>query len=738
MIKRYFSKLRDMGYKQYFKPVSIAILLAYLIILLDVSASTGFPVNSDGDSVELGSTAIYGHNIVWSDNRSGVNQINIKDLNSSAVEKQLSPSASSQISPAINRDIVVWQENGDLYYRDLSNEDRVQLTDNGFTNPKTRPAIYNNRVVWEEFQSGRYQIYSKLLTESGNGSVLYSDLDSNQNHPVIYRDYVVWVNDSVNIETLDLKLINVKSGVVNDLSTASGDQIEPAISGNIITWTDTRDGLSQIYSYDLLDGLPPVDPASAGIRLSPSTSDQSHPSISGNRIVWEDYQNGIDNPDILMKDVSTNTVTPITADPFYQQSPFIHGDKVMWENRQELSAQGSVRFLKTAKVTLYSSGFETEQMSDPPSGWAIDDMNVSDGLVYWSEVSDWALPPNTPRAHTGTRSAWVAGHGGGSNQYENNMDARAERTFDLSGYTNASLSFWYYTPSIAPGDELSDICWVEISVEGTAVVDQYMLTSGPTAGWIKKDIDLTLYAGQVIKVRWHWISSDTDTAEGTYIDDIDVTAETVWPLERIQISPDSVSIPASGSQIFTAQGLDAYDGAVWIPSFAWSTDAVEGGINPASGLSSTLTAGTTPGLTYKVTAAYGGISGSSNITTTAGPVDHFTISSISTPKMTNRLFRITVTAKDAYNNIVEDYAENISLTDLTGTITPSTIGPFTDGSWTGDVFITTVINEDFITAITIPPDKTGVSNAFGVIGETHHAIDPHASKCMSCHISHRQ
>jgi len=95
-------------------------------------------------------------------------------------------------------------------------------------------------------------------------------------------------------------------------------------------------------------------------------------------------------------------------------------------------------------------------------------------------------------------------------------------------------------------------------------------------------------------------------------------AETVGAagLAAVAVSPASASVAVGGSQTFSAAGSDAYGNAVAVPSFSWAATGSVGSVAPASGASTTFTAGATPG-GGSVTATAGGVTGSASVTVTA-------------------------------------------------------------------------------------------------------------------------
>jgi hypothetical protein len=75
-------------------------------------------------------------------------------------------------------------------------------------------------------------------------------------------------------------------------------------------------------------------------------------------------------------------------------------------------------------------------------------------------------------------------------------------------------------------------------------------------------------------------------------------------------------------------------------------------------------------------------------------------------------FEITITARDAESIVAGNYTGDANLTDLTGTISPTTTDNFTKGVWTGEVTITEAYTNNTITAG--HGNITGSSNDFDV------------------------
>ena len=93
-------------------------------------------------------------------------------------------------------------------------------------------------------------------------------------------------------------------------------------------------------------------------------------------------------------------------------------------------------------------------------------------------------------------------------------------------------------------------------------------------------------------------------------------------------------------------------------------------------------------------------------------VDHFEFNNISA-QGAGSPFSATISLKDAYSNTVTSFSGIATLSDTTGTISPSVAGTFSNGVWTGSMRITKAQSNVAITATA--DGKTGSSNLFEVL-----------------------
>jgi immune inhibitor A len=130
---------------------------------------------------------------------------------------------------------------------------------------------------------------------------------------------------------------------------------------------------------------------------------------------------------------------------------------------------------------------------------------------------------------------WFGGQG-------NSLDNKLLRTVDLTGKTSAALSFstWY---DIEPYWDFvfvqvstdGGVTWVSLPIDGTTsdhdpeaqedIVANLPGFTGSSGGTLYKTVDLSAYAGQVIQLRFRYMTDAYTYMAGFYLDDIQVTAD---------------------------------------------------------------------------------------------------------------------------------------------------------------------------------------------------------------------
>jgi len=170
--------------------------------------------------------------------------------------------------------------------------------------------------------------------------------------------------------------------------------------------------------------------------------------------------------------------------------------------------------------------------------------------------------------------------------------------------------------------------------------------------------------------------SVTASATGWTTGSLSVTVK-AGSLASIAVSPSSATVAEGGTQIFTATGADAYGNPVSVDPSWTTTTGSDGSVSPASGSSTTFTAGLTSG-SATVIATQGSVSRSASVTVSV--LASMTVSVTNQPtihKGPNYRTPITVAAADATTSAPLSGA-NVALDVYSGTC--STIGALVGSS----------------------------------------------------------
>jgi immune inhibitor A len=151
--------------------------------------------------------------------------------------------------------------------------------------------------------------------------------------------------------------------------------------------------------------------------------------------------------------------------------------------------------------------------------------------IEFTGTTQVKVVPNEP--HSG-RYQWWSNRGDDS-------DMTLTQTFDLSGVEEAALQFWTWYDIEADWD----FAYVEVSNDGGQTWDilpgRYTTTEnksgnsfghawtgksggGDTPEWVQEEVDLSGYVGQVIDVRFEYITDDAINRVGFIVDDIAISA----------------------------------------------------------------------------------------------------------------------------------------------------------------------------------------------------------------------
>lgn len=97
-------------------------------------------------------------------------------------------------------------------------------------------------------------------------------------------------------------------------------------------------------------------------------------------------------------------------------------------------------------------------------------------------------------------------------------------TVDLTGVMNAYLYWWEWYDVYSYWD------WADVWVDGNVVFEHCESSYTIPTEWVQQEIDISAFAGSVVTIEFHMMSSGVVERSGWYIDDLMVT-DTPIPVE---------------------------------------------------------------------------------------------------------------------------------------------------------------------------------------------------------------
>jgi beta propeller repeat protein len=181
--------------------------------------------------------------------------------------------------------------------------------------------------VWSEFGDNNIFLYDEETGEetalTTDGSAPYEQWENSG--PSLDGDRVVWSKRKPFTAAYDrdIVLLNLTTGVLQTITNADRDQIDPSLSGSRIVWTDKRNepGGGDIYLFDIESGIE--------IPVCTVQGLQQRPKISGDTIVWMDYRDG--RPAVYIYDITSGATSRISRDFFVTDAPLASGDMIAWQ-----------------------------------------------------------------------------------------------------------------------------------------------------------------------------------------------------------------------------------------------------------------------------------------------------------------------------------------------------------------------------------------------------------------------
>lgn len=293
---------------------------------------------------------------------------------SAVQEIRLTQSGSRASTPAIYGDNVVWSDyvndSGIIHLYNLTTSKDIQL--DSFHG--SYPAIYGDKIVWIDYQKcGNNENYNLSVYDISTAEKFQITKNvSEDSIPAIYEDKIVWHNSRNGVH--DIYMYNLSTSTEYQI-TSNRVARYPIIYADRIAWTDYRNGSSNIYMYNLS--------TSKETQITNSEFDQLNPNIYNDNIVWAGDRVGERyslNLDIYMYNISTSKITQITNSESASE-PAIHKDKIVWiddRNGRENIYMYNISTQEEFQVTKGESGQMWPDIYDDRIVWK-DNRNANEG-----------------------------------------------------------------------------------------------------------------------------------------------------------------------------------------------------------------------------------------------------------------------------------------------------------------------------------------------------------------------
>jgi beta propeller repeat protein len=320
------------------------------IYAYDVSKGIEFPISTAVGSQEA--PLIDGSRIVWTDNRNAIGQ-GLSDAYAyditTGTEERLTPTARKWLfAESLEGDRLVWTQAGSNGKGDEYVYDFVTKTDRAFASTTaeeqsghisqnqiayravyTSPSIYSDVYVYDLISSA-----SRNLT-SGFPAVYRSWIQTTKN-------WVLWHQSDNNLLRIHIYDLNTsQERVMLPTVTPNQSSSSPAVWDHFVVYQDSREGVYNIFRYDLLTG--------EEIQITSSFVQHVDPDIGPNYIVWSDDRSG--NNDIF---AAENVI-------ILPPAPIVTDEGILTNDTTGLKASWT-------SVTPQIVEYQYQVIDNPPSG----------------------------------------------------------------------------------------------------------------------------------------------------------------------------------------------------------------------------------------------------------------------------------------------------------------------------------------------------------------------------------
>ena len=265
--------------------------------------------------------------------------INYSALGQYVEYTQITDDVPAQRLPAIYGDYIVFEDETtvdkpDLLLYNITTDQTTPIVANSNSSSKN-PDIYENIILWQDDRGGDWEIYIYDINNPVTGGEPLFTWEGDQIEPAIYGDIMVFSDEKPGVTSYNIYMYDFDSQVLTPLTDdTDGDQRNPDVYEDKIVWQDQRMGNWDIYMYDI--------DAVEFVVITDDPEAQRSPSIGEGRIVWEDYRDGDANiymhlTTTFIDDLYYNFDWPVKVsnthpyqNDYDQTKPQIHGDNLVF------------------------------------------------------------------------------------------------------------------------------------------------------------------------------------------------------------------------------------------------------------------------------------------------------------------------------------------------------------------------------------------------------------------------
>ena len=223
------------------------------------------PGNQDDPEID-------GDRVVYVDDSLDNLNIGLADV-AAGTHRFLTVDAARDAEPAISGDTVVFSTRrsgtSDIMGHNVVTEDLFFVA--AGPGDESGPAIDGDLVAWHVFQNGSFDIMARRL---GSPPFVVAGTDADEVSASVSGNRIAYLTDR------DVAVYDVATQTTRRITNDAFDQSAVVIHGNLITWTDDRNGNRDVFVHDLTDA--------STYQVTDDPLDQTLGDLDGNRIVFHD------------------------------------------------------------------------------------------------------------------------------------------------------------------------------------------------------------------------------------------------------------------------------------------------------------------------------------------------------------------------------------------------------------------------------------------------------------------